>query len=124
MKCFLFMVTVALCQGSASASVLVDNFPIVGTINGQGISLGDDTSDSFTLASAAVLTGVNIGVWVSSGDTPQTIDWSIGTSPEAGDIASGGATPVTSAFLFTNLSGFDVDMESFVLPSINLAAGT
>ena len=66
----------------ASAGVLYDNGPINGQtgIGSWGISYGYIMSDSFTLTGTSTLTGVNLGIWIASGDTPDYLYWRISDS--------------------------------------------
>jgi hypothetical protein len=132
----------------ASADVLYDNFPI----NARQIVTSDTATylqdqliaDSFVLSANSVLTGVNFGTWVTIGDTPVSVNWSITQVPDAVDdpfaytsLASGtGATltntvfclgssnPTTCAGTTSAPSESDVYASYFALPSIALSAGT
>ena len=73
--------------------------------------------------SASSLTGADFGAWITPGDTALTVDWSITTSPFGSAVYSGTAN-LSQSLLFQNSLGFDVDLESFVLGNLSLAAGT
>lgn len=113
-----------LLAGQAAAGTLFDNFPIEGTVDAWDISLsgGFSISNSFTLPTAGTATGVNFGVWAAPGDLLTQVDWSIGTSAFASDISSGTAS-VTSQFEFSNGFGYNIYLDSFVLPGVSLGTG-
>ena len=110
----------------AKADVLYDNGPVNGELNGFDIDIaaGYSVTDSFSLTSTANVTGVDLAVWVLTGDSPLSVDWAITTSPFAGVIASGSGATLSGADLGTNETDqFDVFSESFSLDVPNLAAG-
>jgi hypothetical protein len=117
----------ALAAASANADILYDNHgPATHTANAWTIDYGFEVSDSFNLAQASTLTGVNFDGWNLRGETATSVDWMIlNGSPEFGGstLSSGtGALTVVS----TGATGFGVypiDTYSFALPSVNLAAG-
>ena len=113
----------------ASAGVVYDN-SCGGTgcsnafdLSGWTTNFGFWVSDSFTLGSEANLSAVDFWAWTGSGDRATQVDWSIGTSPDASDIASGTAG-LNSNFIFTNSNDYDVYQYSFGIPSQDLQAGT
>ncbi|MGD0828621.1 MAG: hypothetical protein ABSA09_11125 [Desulfobaccales bacterium] len=81
----------------ASASIIYSNGLINGT-EGRSISgiSGWEVADSFVSAGSATVTGFDAGIWVSAGDTPTTVTWTIltgGPSWNGGTtVASGNAT--------------------------------
>lgn len=122
-----------LAMPALGGSLVFDNFPINGTINAYTINSGFAVSDSFTLASGATVGGVNLGVWLSPGDTVTGVDWAItsqslgaGTSYGSGTAAvtSGTAVPPAYTGLNPNTSGYDIGVASFSFPGFGLAAGT
>jgi len=111
----------------ASANILYSNGAVNGTVNGYGISPLFAVTDSFTLTSASVLTGVGgIGLWTDAvGDTPLSVQWGISGLPDFTNGAGGGGAPVAtlaSTFLF-DTGPFSVYRSSFPLPNIALPAG-
>src|ERR1039458_3821879 len=83
--CLLTFVVAAsfLLSTPASAGVLYDNDLVnanIGTIGYSGIYYGDVVSDSFTLAGTSTLTGVNLGIWIASGNIPGYLYWRISDS--------------------------------------------
>ncbi|HEY1926118.1 MAG TPA: PEP-CTERM sorting domain-containing protein [Caulobacteraceae bacterium] len=108
--------------GAASASVLYGNGPPSGKIDGWLINPGFAVSDSFTLTSAATITGVTFGVWTSPGDSISAIDWGIADAP--GVYTDTATATVTSGTGTENLYEFDVGVDSFSITPTTLAAGT
>jgi len=113
------------------ASVVYDNGPINGAIDGFTINQGFEVSNSFTLSQSTNLTGVQFGVDLFPGDTMSSVDWVISTGPTGdgvgdgaqptGIIAAGTATTTTT--FQSNLSGYDLDEITFPL-GVTLAPGT
>jgi hypothetical protein len=128
----LFAVVMAMFAVPASAQTLYSNGPIDGTVGGWTIgpaSGGYSVADSFTLSGASTLTGVaDIGLWTDPGDTPATVDWSIGTSPFDTSDGSGTGSLSGSALSPSSAYGiggyYSVYSEDFTLPSISLGGGT
>jgi hypothetical protein len=107
----------------AQASVLYDNGPINGTINQYTLNFGFHVSDSFTLASASTVTGVEFGGATFFGDTLETVDWGITDIP--GSYVDDGTAAVTTGALAGTALGFlDLNMDTFAIAPVNLAAGT
>jgi hypothetical protein len=104
--------------------ILFNNFPINGEIGAWQIDVGsaESVSDSFTLSSSALVTGVQFGAWVESGDSVGQVDWSIGLTEYGSSIASGLAE-TTSAFDFSN-APYDVLDVSFSTAPVALSSGT
>jgi len=89
-------------------SVVYDNGPLDGNTQAYSINFGFSVSDSFQVnQDFLVLTGATIGLWVSSGDRPHFVDWSLGTSFFGSDIASG-TSVLKNTLDFTNRFGYDV----------------
>ncbi|MGO9338661.1 MAG: PEP-CTERM sorting domain-containing protein [Terracidiphilus sp.] len=107
----------------ATAGTLYTNGPINGTFSGLTIDSGLSVSDSFTLAQASTVSGADFAVWLFSGDSLNTVDWSIGVTPFGASSGAGTASP-TGVSDFVNEYGFSIDTESFSTPSLFLAAGT
>lgn len=120
----LLTVMVAMFAVPASAETLYTNGPTNGTINAAFMSGPYEVANSFTLSGASTLTGVNFGVWAYPGDTPQTVDWEVGSAPFGSNPGSGVDASLTNTFLFVTFFSFDVYDESFDLPSIGLGSGT
>lgn len=110
----------------AWADLLYDNGPINGTIEAWLISAGIpyyQVSDSFTLGSSSNLTEAQIGLWVVRGDTPLTVDWSIGTDKFLSDIGFGLGTALTTSSMTPTVGGIDLYESTFSLSGM-LPAGT
>lgn len=109
-------------SAASAANVVYDNGPLNGTIDAFTINFGFQVSDSFTLTSAATVTGVNFGVWSSSGDEITSVDWGIATEPAT--YTDTATATVTSGPTTVNGDGYNVGIDSFSLPNVPLAAGT
>jgi hypothetical protein len=79
--------------------MVYDNGPIGGQ-NAFGIYSGTSTSltDSFTVTTATNLLSAQVGLWVTPGKPPLSLDWQIGTTPFGADVGSGSATPSNKFF--------------------------
>lgn len=118
------LLLLALAAIPASATTLFDNYAVNGTILGLQINGGVQISESFTLGSAATLTGINFGAWNFAGDTITSVDWAIGNTPFTAIGADHGTAAVTGTFLFTNANSFNIYSDTFALPAVSLGAGT
>jgi hypothetical protein len=67
---------------------------------------------------------IQIGMWAFPGDTPLTVDWQIGTSFFASDVASGAGATLTNTFQYTNGFGYDIYQSDFTISTATLGAGT
>jgi hypothetical protein len=120
----IFLITFVLLyslSGIALAALLYDNGPINGQTDAWTLQ-GYQVSDSFTLTGTSTLTGAQIGIWANSGDTPVSVDWSIGTTYNDSTYGSGTGL-LTNNFQFTNGFGYNVYESTFAL-SGTLGAGT
>lgn len=102
-------------------TTLYDNGPINGTVDAWTINYGYGVSDSFTLSSASTITGFQFGVWAYPGDTPLSVDYSIGTIQFGGTPTT---VALTSTFEYVNQYGYDIDLEVASGLNIPLSAGT
>ena len=64
-----------------AASLIYDNGPINGNIDAWQIGGGQDVEDSFTVSGPTTLGSAQAGLWLDTGATPTSLDWSIGTTP-------------------------------------------
>lgn len=112
----------ALAAGAASASVLYDNGSLDSENEAWTINHGYAVSDSFTLTSAATVTGVTFGAWTFSGDSISSVDWGITSTP--GDYVDTATAMVTSGPTTVNGGGYHVGVDSFSISPESLAAGT
>lgn len=91
----------------ASAN-LYDNGPINGTINAYSINFGYTVSNSFQLIAASnTVTSFSFGVWLPTGDTLSSVDWSMtsqGTVLASGTASGSG---LTSAYQSSS-GGYDI----------------
>ena len=135
--CLLTFVVAAsfLLSTPATAGVLYDNGLVnanIGTIGYSGIYMNDVVSDSFTLAGTSTLTGVNLGIWIASGATPDYLYWRISDSPvdtatndDHGTLASlTGLTKLCTGCVTANNSPADAYFASFSLPDLVVGSGT
>jgi hypothetical protein len=127
----------------ASAGVLYTNDPLNGYLNdpinggfgppgspGGGFawnitqysSDSPSVSDSFTLSSAATVTGFDFATWNFSGDVTTTVDWSIGTAAFGSDFS--GTAGLSNSLFGTNPYSFNVYTNTATGLSVSLAAGT
>jgi len=113
--------------GPASAGIVFDNYPINGTIDSWTINFDYWVSDSFTIASPTLVTGVNFGSWNFPGDDIGAVDWAIGTAPN-GSTAGSGSGAIVSDTLQTSLSpnpyGYDIYSNSITFAGDLLSPGT
>ncbi len=124
----LALLVLLIAVGAAPAfagSVLYDNGPYNGTIDAWTIDYGYWVSDSFSVAGGGTATGANFVLWMGNpGDTLTSVDWAIGSTPGATNLAAGTA----NAALLTDLglNGRDYDMRSYGIsfPDVTLAAGS
>jgi hypothetical protein len=112
-----------LAASAAQADVLYNNGPLNGTVDSYGISSGYSAADSFTLSSAATVTGADFGVWNLLGDKTTSIGWSIVTSPTGGSVVASGTADVVATYLGNN-GGFDLYTDAISIPDVSLAAGS
>jgi hypothetical protein len=103
-------------------SILYDNGPSNDAFNAWNISDGHAVSDSLVCRKAGKDQQEYMRVSLSEA-IPTTVEWSIGTSPFAGDIASGTAS-LTILSSFINEFGYNVDDVSFSTGGVDLSAGT
>jgi len=111
----------------ALAQVLYDNGPLNGTINAWVFNFGFTVSDTFTLASDSTAGGFEFVAWEFPGDVLQSVDWSITTQENAGNVLGSGTASgqnLTDTFLFVNRFGFDIDKITVTGLDAALKGGT
>jgi hypothetical protein len=112
----------------ANADVLYDNHgPSTHLVNAWTLGFGYEVSDSFSLAQASTLTGVDFDAWNFQGETATSVEWAIlDNSPQFGGTALFSGTGALSAASTGDLGmgSYPIDTYSFALPSLNLGAGT
>jgi hypothetical protein len=124
-----FLIAVSTIALAAKADVtLYSDGPVSGSYDAWTINSGFQVQDSFVLASTSTLTGVSFYNWLTSGDTASAVDWAIVTTEGTQTLACpgcSGTASLTAGLSFTNVFGYNVVDESFLLPSgIDLDAGT
>ena len=134
--CALLVAASFLLSTPASADVLYDNNLVtanIGSTNGYwGIYYNYVVSDSFTLAETSTLTGVNLGLWIAAGFTPQGLSWRISdshwdTQSNADHGTDASLTDVTylrKGSVTINNNVPDVYFASFSLPDVVVGPGT
>ena len=123
----LVVATAFLLSTPASAGVLYDNGPINGGILGWTINFGFAVADSFTLTGTSTLTGVaNVGLWLSPGDSPVSLDWGISAAPDYTQSLGGGTVDPTITVWCSGCGSeyYDIYSASFSLPNLVLGPGT
>jgi hypothetical protein len=114
----------------ASAGVLYTNGPLNGGfgITGPGdawtINYGFSVSDSFTLSSAATVTGFDFVSWISPGDVTTAVDWSIGSVAYGSDFSGTAALSNLQYGVLVDNYGYNVYTNTATGLSVSLAAGT
>src|ERR1700690_3606683 len=84
---------------SLSAQVLYDDGPINGTVNAWTINFGFLVSDTITFAQTATVGGLDLGVWEYPGDQVTSVDWSITSQANGGNIYGQGTASHTDQFI-------------------------
>ena len=80
-------------------------------------------SDSFTLSASSTVTNASFYAWLTPGDSLESVEWSIGTTPYSNSLGSGTAF-TSQIFRLSNSFGASVDQETFTIPNLSLSAGT
>ena len=96
-------------------------------------SASQDTTDSFTLASNATVTGANFMLWTYQngveGEPGFQVNWSIGTTPFGSDVGTGtNVTPTSTVYLnpihlSVNDTSFWVYSVTISIPNTSLGPG-
>ncbi len=110
----------------ASASTLYTNGPYGLAYADYPINEGYSVTDSFTVTGDATMTGFDFLAWNVSTDEDVSVEWSIGTSPYANDVASGDATGLTDVYIdeSTSYPGNYRYMDTATGLDVSLVAGT
>ena len=85
-----------------------DNGPINGSTDAWTINFGYVVSDTFL--SSGYVNDFYFGVWEFPGDTMQTVDWSVTTQENGGQVLGSGTAKVSDKFLSTNQYGYNIDL--------------
>ncbi len=104
------------------AAVVYSNGAIDGTNDSYFITNPESITNSFVSTDAAILTSVELGLFVYSG-TPGSLQWQVGTTPFGSEISSGTASPANT---FHNAGPFDGTTydSTFTLTGLLPSAGT
>jgi hypothetical protein len=100
--------------GHVNAQLVYDNGPINGTIDAYTINSGYEVSDSFTVASGTALGYAQVGLWLEPGDSPVSVNWSVGTSVDGTDISSG-VSDTSNTFIGSSGYGYDLYEANFLI---------
>lgn len=110
-----------LASADARAGVLYDNGAPVGDDAVPLVPLVLAVTNSFDLLVDSTLTGIQFGLWASTGEEPALIALGLGTTPFSSDLAFA-ITALTNVFLFNN---GDADIYQSTVPLVGtLPAGT
>jgi hypothetical protein len=104
---------ILLCLALASTPAWADynNGPINGNIDAWTINFGFIVSDTFEADSSQVV-GFMFGAREFPGDSLLTVDWSITSGENGGQVLGSGTANVTDQFISTNSFGYDIDLIS------------
>jgi hypothetical protein len=109
-------------------SVVYDNTTATSyTKTGWWISDGNEITNSFALTQPTDITGVDLAVWVATGDMLTSLDWAITSTSFGTVLASGTATDLGNVNLDSSFAagfGYQIDLESFSISSLDLGPGT
>ena len=104
---------ILLCLALASTPAWADynNGPINGNIDAWTINFGFIVSDTFEADSSQV-DGFMFGAREFPGDTTVTVDWSITSGENGGQVLGSGTANVLDQFISVNAFGYDIDLIS------------
>src|SRR5271157_2347438 len=111
----------------SAGTLLYDNGPVGNGYTGAfDIWGGYSVTDSFTLAAASTLTTAQVGLWTYISEAPpDSLNWSITTSPLGGATVASGVAALTNAFVGVGYyTEYYVYQSTFSLGGASLAAGT
>ena len=91
---------------------------------GPGGPFNQTLSDGFVATNSDTAASLDFGEWVTTGDTPTTVSWALGTSAFGSDISSGSTLQVGYTFFSSNAFGYDVYTSHVDGLSGFLTAGT
>ncbi len=103
---------------------IYDNGATNGTTDGWTINFGFAVSDTFTLSSAANVSGLNFAAWTTPGDVLQTAEVSITSSEFGGTSYFDQTVSFTQSGCVSNQYGYNVCTESSTFSGPSLNAGT
>lgn len=99
----------------ALADVIYENGEFNGTIDGAQITPPQSISNSFTVGQTALITSATVGLWSPAGSEPETLTWSIGTTPFGTDRGTGTVSLLGSNDLQFTYPDFYVYLSTFSL---------
>jgi PEP-CTERM motif len=104
---------------------LYDNGPVNGQDLGWTINFGFSVSDTFTLGSAATVTGASMWLWLIPGDTVNTVEVQIGAAAFGNELMDQ-TLAVSATNCFGNQFGYNVcdETATFNNGGVALGAGT
>ena len=110
-------------SATAFAGTLYNNGPTNGTSDAYFIDVYA-VSDSFTVSPHATMTGFTFAEWALPGDTPLSVDWSVGTT-SFGSTYSGVASGATFSTTLLGSAAFGYDLwNTTVIGGGNLSASS
>ena len=114
-----------ICLALAAVPAWADynNGPINGNVDGWYINFGFIVSDTF-VADSSQVTGFMFGALELPGDTLLTVDWSITSGENGGQVFGSGTANVTDKFISTNAFGFNIDLITVTGLNVNVKTGT
>ena len=112
-------------SAQAKASAVYTSGSLDGTSGAWQISGIYSVADSFTVG-PTTLTSATVGLWVQSGlgNSPGSVDWSIGTAAGDSSLGTGVSSFTANAYQFTNGDGFDIYESAFPLSATLVTPGT
>ena len=106
----------------ATADTLYDNHAFNSSLGGYGIRNPFSISDSFTMSTSGLVTGVSFVVILTTyGDSLLDLDWSITSAAFAGTTYASGTSAVPTQTFTGSASFYN---EVLAIPGLNLASGT
>ena len=99
-----------------------DNGPINGNIDAWTINFGYIVRDTF-VPDAPLVTGFMFGVREFPGDRMLTVDWSITSEENGGQVLGSGKANVTDQYLSTNQFGYQVDLITVTGLNVGVTSG-
>lgn len=122
---FLLAACLLLMLVPAHADTLYENGPINGTVNAWTINMGYFVDDSFTISNpSAQVTGVAFGAWLYPGDTLETVEVSLTSQPDAGNVYFDGVVNFSASGCSLNNYSYNVCTETGNFAPVSLASGT
>ena len=116
------MFVTAFCANT-HAAVVFSNGLINGTFGAYDINSNNanqnisySVSNSFTLSTATLLDSVEIGLWVTQGDVPLSLTWSIGSRPFSSNYGTG-VSALSNELYRKYFDAYDVFRSTFAINS-------